>query len=236
MRDSRAWSLMFSGRIHPAGYFLIRWGIFMFFLSFLAAPIFLTICIFIVTCAIAFFFRDPDRIPTLVPGGIISPADGLITDIVWDVTPPEDLFPSLEKQDPVWSKISIFLNIYDVHVNRIPISGHIDSVVAKKGFFKSAISSHIGEENERVGILIRTSTGEKVACVQLAGFLARRILCSVNEGDPINAGDRYGIICFGSRVDIYLPKEAVVFVREGQRMVGGETLLGTISPQYIETE
>ncbi len=236
MRDSRVWSLMFSGRIHPAGYFLIRWCILFFFLSAFAAPSFLTFCIFCATCGVIFFFRDPDRIPTLVPGGILSPADGLITDITWDVVPPEDLFPALDTQEPVWSRISIFLNIYDVHVNRIPVSGHIHSVVSKKGHFRSAISSHIGEENERVGVLITTSTGEKIGCVQLAGFVARRILCSVNEGDPINAGDRYGIICFGSRVDVYLPKEASIFVREGQRMIGGETLLGTLAPQYIETE
>ncbi len=178
----------------------------------------------VLTLWCVFFFRDPERFTPQVPNAVISPADGIVTLVEEHATPPEEL--GLPNND--WTKVSVFLNVFNVHVNRAPMSGTITQVKYQEGKFLSANLFEASIENERNSAVVKTADGKQVVFVQVAGLVARRIICDLKEGQEVKAGDRYGIIRFGSRADIYLPKPAKVKVLVGQTMVGGETVIGEL--------
>ena len=165
-----------------------------------------------------YFFRDPDRVTPIEDGLIISPADGVIQ-MVGDAAPP----PELDMGEVPMRRVSIFMNVFDCHVNRIPINGEIIKNSYRPGKFLNASLDKASEDNERRSLVIRTEKGVKVVFVQIAGLVARRIVCWVDEGQSLRAGERYGMIRFGSRIDVYLPKGTRLTAIPGQRAVAGET-------------
>ena len=178
----------------------------------------------ILTAWCVYFFRDPDRVTPMREGLIVSPADGVVQKIVRMVPPAE-----LELGVGERTRISIFLNVFDVHVNRVPIEGSISKMHYQAGKFLNANLDKASEENERQSIKITTPDDLTVGVVQIAGMVARRILCDLKEGQSVKTGERFGIIRFGSRTDVYLPPDVTPLVIVGQRAVGGETILADIS-------
>lgn len=176
-----------------------------------------------------YFFRDPERVTPVRSGLVISPADGVIQAITL-ANPPQEL--DLKGED--WTRISIFLSVFDVHVNRIPCDGKIIKSVYRPGKFINASLDKASEYNERQALAMVDPDGHEIAFVQIAGLIARRILCDVQEGQQVRAGERFGMIRFGSRVDIYLPKNITPLVIEGQRVIGGETVIADFSSQEPE--
>lgn len=171
----------------------------------------------------AAFFRHPPRVPPTRPGVVVAPADGLIC-LVEEAVPPAELNLS-ERPLP---RISIFLSIFDAHVQRIPVSGEVVAVVHRPGLYKSAELAAASQDNERNSVLIRTPEGHDVIAVQIAGLVARRIVCDIRSGEKVTVGDTYGLIRYGSRLDTYLPEGSEVLVLPGQRAVGGETILAEL--------
>ena len=167
-----------------------------------------------------YFFRDPERITPVRPDLIISPADGTISAIT-PVSPPA----KLGLHGDHWTRISIFLNVFNVHVNRIPCEGVITKNVYISGKFFNASLDKASEYNERQALALRTTHGKDIAFVQIAGLIARRILCEARVDQHVHSGERYGLIRFGSRVDIYLPEGVHPLVIKGQKVIGGETVL-----------
>ncbi len=172
----------------------------------------------------AAFFRHPPRVPPTRPGLVVAPADGVIC-LVEDAVPPAEL----NLPDRPLPRISIFLSIFDAHVQRIPISGEVVSVVHRPGLYKSAELAAASQDNERNSVLIRTPDGHEVVAVQIAGLVARRIVCDIGPGDKVAIGDTYGLIRYGSRLDTYLPEGTEPLVLPGQRAVGGETILAELA-------
>jgi phosphatidylserine decarboxylase len=171
----------------------------------------------------AAFFRHPPRVPPTRPGLIVAPADGLIC-LIEDALPPAELgLPATPLP-----RISIFLSIFDAHVQRAPISGEVVSVVHRPGAFGSAELEAASEDNERNSLLIRTAEGADVIAVQIAGLVARRIVCDAKVGDKLTIGDTYGLIRYGSRLDTYLPAGSNILVSTGQRALAGETVLAEL--------
>ena len=174
----------------------------------------------------AAFFRHPPRVPPTRPGVVVAPADGLIC-LIEEALPPAELgLPATPLP-----RISIFLSIFDVHVNhvqRAPISGEVVAVEHRPGLFGSAELEAASEDNERNSVLIRTPHGAEVIAVQIAGLVARRIICDGKAGDNLTIGDTYGLIRFGSRLDTYLPAGSNVLVTTGQRALAGETVLAEL--------
>ncbi len=170
------------------------------------------------------FFRDPDRETPAGDGLIIAPADGRVLPIV-KAPPPEEL----EMGAAPLTRISIFMNVFNVHVNRIPADGKITAVHYRPGKFFNASFDKASIHNERLSARMTTTAGHDIAFVQIAGLVARRIRSSLAAGDGVTAGARYGIIRFGSRVDVYLPEGLTPMVREGEITVAGETVLATAS-------
>ena len=171
----------------------------------------------------AAFFRHPPRVPPTRPGLIVAPADGLIC-LIEEALPPAELgLPATPLP-----RISIFLSIFDAHVQRAPISGEVVSVVHRPGAFGSAELEAASEDNERNSVLIRTAEGAEVIAVQIAGLVARRIVCEAKVGDKLTIGDTYGLIRFGSRLDTYLPAGSKILVSTGQRALAGETVLAEL--------
>lgn len=171
-----------------------------------------------------YFFRKPYRVTPIGQGLIISPGDGIIAKI-------EKAMPPKEMK---WSKkpltrISIFLNVFDVHVNRIPVDGVIARIQYHAGKFFNASLDKASELNERNSLLIQAPSGQEVLVVQIAGLIGRRILCEMEAGQDVKAGETFGMIRFGSRVDLYLPEGVHPQVVEGQRMIGGETIMGDLN-------
>jgi phosphatidylserine decarboxylase len=170
-----------------------------------------------------FFFRDPERVLPPVAGALVAPADGRITSIVMVPPPPE-----LGLGDaPRW-RVGIFLSVLNVHVNRMPAAGVISRVAYHAGKFLNAAHDKASDENERNALALVLPDGRTLAVVQIAGLIARRILCDVREGDRVSAGGRFGIIRFGSRTDLYLPLGVVPIVAVGQTAIGGETVLAVL--------
>lgn len=166
------------------------------------------------------FFRDPERVTPDGPGFVISPADGRIEPIA-NVPPPPELGLGPEPR----TRISVFMNVFDCHVNRAPVPGKILRIAYSPGKFFNADLDKASEFNERNSLLMETGSGHQVAVVQIAGLVARRILCWKRELETVEAGERFGMIRFGSRLDVYLPEGATVDVLPGQRAVAGETVL-----------
>ena len=166
------------------------------------------------------FFRHPPRTPPTRPGLVVAPADGLVC-LIEDAAPP----PELNLGSAPVRRISIFLSLLDAHVQRTPVGGEVVAVEHRPGSFHSADLAAASEDNERNSVVIRTPEGQEVVVVQIAGLLARRIICDVHPGDRVNIGDTYGLIRFGSRLDTYLPAGSEVLIELGQRSLAGETVL-----------
>ncbi|MFT4126546.1 MAG: phosphatidylserine decarboxylase [Gordonia sp. (in: high G+C Gram-positive bacteria)] len=173
--------------------------------------------------ACAAFFRHPDRVPPADPAIVVAPADGTVSLVDEAVPPPEAALGTRPLP-----RVSAFLSLFDVHVQRVPISGTVTSVTHTPGRFVSADLPDASSVNERTTMTLRTDDGAEIAVVQIAGLLARRIVCEPTTGDRLTAGATYGLISFGSRVDVYLPPGTVPVVRPGQRTVGAETPLARL--------
>ncbi|MFN8032954.1 MAG: phosphatidylserine decarboxylase [Mycobacterium sp.] len=169
------------------------------------------------------FFRHPPRKPPTRPGVVVAPADGLIC-LIEDAAPPAELGLGSTPMP----RVSIFLSLLDAHVQRIPVGGQVIDVQYRPGSFHSADLAAASEDNERNSVLIRTPEGQDVVVVQIAGLVARRIVCDVHAGDKVAIGDTYGLIRFGSRLDTYLPAGSQILVEPGQRALAGETILATL--------
>jgi phosphatidylserine decarboxylase len=170
-----------------------------------------------------YFFRDPARTAPPRPGLALAPADGRVVSVALAVPPAE-----LDLGDtPRW-RVAIFLSVIDVHVNRMPVSGTVTRIAYRHGKFLNASLDKASTDNERNALAIRLPDGRELAVVQIAGLIARRILCDAREGDAVVAGARFGIIRFGSRTDLYLPEGVQPLVVEGQTMIGGETVIAEL--------
>ena len=204
-------------KIHNEGWIYLVSAI---ILTIIVTPFFVFIGIFfaILSIYIFYFFRDPNRIIPL-DDFIVSPADGTIT-YIGETNNPLDI----EKNNEVYTKVSIFLSIFDVHVNRMPIEGTIKEIKYIPGKFINATLDKSSEQNEKNIIKISNGTYNYFV-VQIAGLIARRIVCNVNKNQDLKKGERIGIIKFGSRVDLYLPKSNKVLVSKGQKVIGGETII-----------
>jgi len=175
-----------------------------------------------------YFFRDPRRVPPGREGLVLAPADGHVVSVMPAVPPAElGLGPA-----PRW-RVAIFLSVMDVHVNRSPVAGRVTRIAYRPGKFVSANLDKASEDNERNALALRLPDGRDVAVVQIAGLVARRILCDVREGDSLDAGERFGIIRFGSRTDLYLPEGVRPLVTVGQTMIGGETVIADLAPARL---
>ncbi len=180
-----------------------------------------TILFLAVTLLIGHFFRDPERMSTAGEGEIISPADGNIISVTRVSSARFTGKPAM--------KISIFMSIFDVHVNRIPISGIIEAVHYKKGRFMAANLAPASEQNEQNWLWIKSDTGEDVIITQVAGLIARRIVCWPGPGDRVVRAERFGMIRFGSRMDVYVPENSEILVSQGRHVYAGETVLCRMS-------
>ena len=167
-----------------------------------------------------YFFRDPERVTPQRAGLVISPADGVVS-LISDVVPP----PELEIGGEPRTRVSVFMNVFNCHVNRAPVAGTVTTVAYTPGRFVNASLDKASEHNERNGIALQMADGRLLGVVQIAGLVARRILCDVAPGAELAAGERFGMIRFGSRLDVYLPPGVVPLVAVGQTMIAGETVL-----------
>jgi phosphatidylserine decarboxylase len=174
----------------------------------------------LVTLWVVYFFRDPPRVTPVREGLIIAPADGRIL-AIREGLPPKELLMG----DQPMTQISIFLNIFDVHINRIPADAVVVDTRYRKGTFVNASLDKASEDNERMAIRLKTVQGPEIAVVQIAGLIARRIVCTLQANQAVAAGQRFGLIRFGSRTDLFLPREWSILAIEGQRVAGGETVL-----------
>jgi phosphatidylserine decarboxylase len=174
----------------------------------------------LLTGLVAWFFREPRRVTPSRAGIAVAPADGTVSLIGLAVPPPELGLGAVELP-----RVSVFLSVFDVHVQRVPVTGEVLRAAYRPGKFLSADLDKASEDNERNSLLLRTVDGHEVIVTQIAGLVARRIVCQVAEGEKVAAGTTYGLIRFGSRVDVYLPPGSRVLVQTGQRTIGGETVL-----------
>ena len=170
-----------------------------------------------------YFFRDPERVTPTRKGLMVSPADGIVSLLERAVPPPE-----LGMPDTPLMRISVFMNVFNCHVNRTPIAGRILDIAYRPGKFLNASLDKASVDNERMSLRIELETGQEIAVVQIAGLVARRIVCFVEAGDTLNTGERFGLIRFGSRVDVYLPDGVEPLVDVGQTMIAGETVLAEL--------
>ncbi len=185
----------------------------------------------ILTGYVAYFFRDPERVTPLREGLVVAPADGKISAIE-KIRPPVELRLGDEER----IRVSIFLSVFDVHINRSPVAGVITRSIYTPGAFFNADLDKASEENERRSYVIETASGVEIGAVQIAGLIARRIVTFVKEGSTIAIGERIGLIRFGSRMDVYLPPGNDALVAVGQRAVGGETVLSDYKSDEAERE
>jgi phosphatidylserine decarboxylase len=214
--------------IHPEGYpFIGGFAVVTLVLFWLWPPVGWIGVIATLWCA--YFFRDPQRVTPIRAGIVVAPADGRVCQIVRVVPPAE-----LKLGERPLPRVSIFMSVFDCHINRSPVAGRIERIVYRAGKFISADLDKASEHNERNAFVIVTGTGERVAAVQIAGLIARRIVCFAREGDNLGAGQRIGMIRFGSRVDVYLPEGTRVLAGEGQIAIAGETLIADLAAAEAE--
>ena len=207
--------------IHKEGYKFLAISIIVTFIVLLFSK-FLGSILIILTIWVYYFFIDPDRYPINDYSFLVSPADGLITDISERTGPVE-----LQLENTTYTKASIFMNVFNCHVNRTPLTGIVEEINYKPGKFLNASLDKASEENERNYYKIKSSkSGEEIIIVQIAGLIARRIVCEVEQGQNLKQGDRIGMIRFGSRVDIYF-KNKKVLAKIGQNVVAGESLIAS---------
>ena len=205
-------------KIHKEGYKFLAISILATFLVLLFSNFFGFILI-LITVWVYYFFRDPERYSINDDKFLVSPADGLITNISERPGPVE-----LRLENTTYTKVSIFMNVFNCHVNRTPISGRVEEIYYKPGKFLNASLDKASEENERNYFKIKTSNGEEIIIVQIAGLIARRIVCQVEQDQELKQGERIGMIRFGSRVDIYF-KNKNILAKKGQNVVSGESLI-----------
>ena len=205
-------------KLHKEGYKFLAISI-IFTLAVLLFSNFLGIIFVLITIWVYYFFRDPDRISINDDNYLVSPADGLITQISEEVGPAD-----LNLENNTYTRISIFMNVFNCHVNRTPVSGKIQEIFYKPGKFLNASLDKASEENERNYYKLITSKGEEIIIVQIAGLIARRIVCEVNKDQSLKQGERIGMIRFGSRVDLYF-KNKTILAKLGQNVFAGESLL-----------
>lgn len=194
------------------------------FLAALTGKAWLFWPLFVLTLWSIYFFRDPPRGVPQEDRLLIAPADGLVQMVV-EAVPPAELGLGTEKL----TRVSIFLSVFDVHINRTPCAGTVDIVAYRPGKFVNAAADKASEENERMAISLRRPDGITIGFVQIAGWVARRIVCYVKPGQELVAGERFGHIRFGSRTDLYLPAGTRLLVQPGQRMIGGETVMAELN-------
>ncbi len=185
--------------------------------------------LFVLTLWSIYFFRDPSRGVPQDDDILVAPADGLVQMVVPAVPPAE-----LGLGDQPLTRVSIFLSVFDVHINRAPCAGTVEVVAYRPGKFLNAAADKASEDNERMAIALKRADGRVIGCVQIAGWVARRIVCYIKPGQAIAAGERFGHIRFGSRTDLYLPAGARLLVAPGQRMIGGETVMAELDPARAE--
>lgn len=208
--------------IHPQGYpFIGGFALASLILFWLWSPLGWLGTLATLWCA--YFFRDPPRVTPARDGIVVAPADGRVSQIANAVPPRE-----LELGARPLPRISIFMSVFDCHVNRSPVAGRIERMVYRAGKFLSADLDKASEDNERNAFVIATGSGARIAVIQIAGLVARRIVPFVREGEAVAAGSRIGMIRFGSRVDVYLPEGARALVAEGQTALAGETVLADL--------
>ena len=204
--------------IHPEGYvFIAGFAVLALALNYIYAPLGWIGGILTVWCA--YFFRDPPRVTPQRDGLVVSPADGIVSSLGMFAPPPELGLGAAPLQ-----RVSVFMSVFDCHVNRAPVAGRIVKLAYKPGLFLNADLDKASEDNERSGLIIEGPSG-RFGVVQIAGLIARRIVSFAREGDSLQAGDRFGLIRFGSRVDVYLPAGATLLVSLGQKAIAGETVL-----------
>lgn len=210
---------------HPAGIpFIVAGAVVTVLLAALSGELGMVGLVLTLFCV--YFFRDPVRVTPQGASLVISPADGIVSAIEEGISLPGEI---ADPADGSFTRISIFLSVLDVHVNRIPFAGSIIRRAYRPGRFLNADLDKASEENERCSVVIETPAGLKIGLVQIAGLIARRIVNELSEGQAVIAGARFGIIRFGSRVDVYVPAGTPVMVCVGQRAVGGETVLADIA-------
>ena len=205
-------------KIHKEGYKFLAISI-IFTLAVLLFSNFFGIIFILITIWVYYFFRDPDRISINDDNYLVSPADGLITQISEEVGPAD-----LNLENNTYTRISIFMNVFNCHVNRTPVSGKIQEIFYKPGKFLNASLDKASKENERNYYKLSTTKGEEIIIVQIAGLIARRIVCEVNKDQSLKQGERIGMIRFGSRVDLYF-KNKTILAKIGQNVFAGESLL-----------
>jgi phosphatidylserine decarboxylase len=208
---------------HPAGHGFVLAGGLAFVVGLLLAG-WLAWIGAVFTLACLYFFRDPERVPPARAGLALAPADGRVVAID-DAVPPAELGLG----DAPRPRVAIFLSVLDVHVNRMPVTGTVARAAYRHGKYLSASLDKASTDNERNALLVRLEDGREVVVVQIAGLVARRVLCDVHEGDRVQAGQRFGIIRFGSRTELYLPAGVAPLVAVGQTMVGGETVIADLN-------
>jgi len=205
-------------KLHQEGYrFIVIFSVATLILFLISS--FFGLLSLILTIWVYYFFRDPERYPIQDDSYLVSPADGVISQIA-EVDGPMDL--GLENKK--FTRISIFMNVFNCHVNRVPSSGKINKIFYKPGKFLNASLDKASIDNERNYISMTDTTGEELVLVQIAGLIARRIVCGVQEKDNLSKGDRFGIIRFGSRVDLYFQNYKIM-VKKNQKTIGGETII-----------
>ncbi|MDA9964911.1 phosphatidylserine decarboxylase [Gammaproteobacteria bacterium] len=192
-------------------------------LLFLSMPTALVTTGFLLTFFVLWFFRDPERDTPQDLNLIISSADGKVC-LIDEAYPPEELPMEAEKM----KRICVFMNVFNVHVNRSPIQGRVENIVYKKGQFLNASLDKASDKNERSSLILNSENGAKIIVVQIAGLIARRILSFISSSDQLNQGERFGLIRFGSRVDIYMPLDAVEKCKVGDKVVAGESILAAL--------
>ena len=217
------------------GYIFIILALLLTVVLYVCSTVFNSTILYILSGAFAFltlfvtyFFRDPDRTFTNKEGLLISPADGKVLAV--------ENIGHHEFIGSDTTKISIFLSVFDVHVNRIPADGVIDYVKYNPGKFHVASVDKASELNEQTEIGMTTKTGEKIIFKQIAGIIARRIVCNIKKGDSVTIGDRFGMIRFGSRTELFVPSDASITIKAGDRVVGSETIIGQLTSKDIKTK
>jgi len=178
-----------------------------------------------------YFFRDPDRVTPTREGLVISPADGVVQSIIETNGPPE-----LDLAQKKFTRVSVFMSVFDCHVNRIPIAGEIIKEAYVPGLFLNATLDKASADNERQCLQVKSNVGKELAVVQIAGLVARRIRCDVQANQYLDTGERIGLIRFGSRVDVYLPHDSHPLVSVGQKMVAGETVIADFKSEEAQRE
>ena len=205
-------------KLHKEGYRFLTLAAVVTFILLLISN-FLGLIGFVLTAWVYYFFRDPERFPINDENYLLSPADGVVSQIIQSNGPSE-----LGLENKKFTRISIFMNAFNCHVNRVPSSGKITKIFYKPGKYMNASFDKASEENERNYVKMTNSNGEELILVQIAGLIARRIVCDVKENDETKQGDKFGIIRFGSRVDLYFENYQTL-VRQNQKTISGETII-----------